>query len=141
MAPKDIMNPTEAWRVVRRARHSGRVIRILQIGDERTCAAYLAALIAIKPDASLHFLTQRLYTQDTARALNDQQEWRNEAASREPLALRLWRVEASVPAIQHVEARTREEAITLACENRDGWDVDLDAEINADHIADCEAEE
>lgn len=55
--------------------------------------------------------------------------------------LRWFRIEASVPAIQRVQARTAEEAITLACEDRDAWDVDLDAPIEAEHVESCEEDE
>ena len=55
--------------------------------------------------------------------------------------LRWFRVEATVPAVQRVEARTAEEAITLACENPDAWDVDLDADIAAEHVVSCEEDE
>lgn len=48
--------------------------------------------------------------------------------------LRWFRIEASVPAIQRVQARTAEEAIQLACEAADSWDVDLDAPIEAEHV-------
>ncbi len=51
--------------------------------------------------------------------------------------LRLFRVEATVPAIQYVEARTREEAIELACANPGEWNVILDAPIDPDHVVDC----
>lgn len=49
-----------------------------------------------------------------------------------------WRVEANAPAIQHVYARTKEEAIAKACAKRDDWDVDLNAEIDTDHVTDAE---
>lgn len=52
-----------------------------------------------------------------------------------------WRVEASVPAIQWVDAETREEAIKIACENGDSWGVDLNAPICEEHVIDVEAED
>jgi hypothetical protein len=55
--------------------------------------------------------------------------------------LKQWRVEASVPAIQHVEASSKEEATELACANSGGWEVDLNAPICAEHVIDVEAED
>ncbi len=51
---------------------------------------------------------------------------------------REWRVEATVPAVAYVWAATREEAIANAVADRDLWQVDVDAEIAAEHIVDAE---
>lgn len=58
-----------------------------------------------------------------------------------PKKIYSWRVEASVPAIQWVEASTKEEAIKKAVEKPDGWDVDVTASIEEEHIVDVEQEE
>ena len=55
--------------------------------------------------------------------------------------LKSWRVEATVPAIKHVEAATEEEAIKLACADPEGWEVDVEAPIEAEHVVDVEAED
>jgi hypothetical protein len=41
----------------------------------------------------------------------------------------LWRVEARVPAIRNVYARTKEEATAKACDKLNEWFVDLDATL------------
>lgn len=55
--------------------------------------------------------------------------------------LQNWRVEASVPAIQHVEAASKEEAIKVACANPENWQVDFDAPIEAEHVVTVEPED
>ena len=52
-----------------------------------------------------------------------------------------WRVEATVPAIQWVQADTKEQAIEIACANADAWEVDLEAPIEPEHVVDAEAED
>ncbi len=57
------------------------------------------------------------------------------------MSKRGYRVEATVPAIQWVEATSEEEAKKIACANRSGWDIILDADIEEEHIVDVEADE
>ena len=52
-----------------------------------------------------------------------------------------YRVEATIPAIQWVEASSPEEAKRIACEKRDGWDIDLGCDIDEDHVVDVQADD
>ena len=52
-----------------------------------------------------------------------------------------YRVEATIPAIQHVVARTAQAAIEKAVAHPQDWEVDFTCEITEDHIEDVEQEE